>query len=119
MDENAPYLRHAPSIVNVKAIGAGVGIIVGGILLAIGGAWAVSRFVPSPLAAPNDAHRPAIAGPVQPTAPRRELQAFLREKNARLHGRGVDATTGERFIPIEEAMAAMVRQSGAQGQARR
>ena len=110
MDEKAPYLPHAPSIVDLKAIGVGVGIIVGGIAIAIGGAWAASRFVPSPLSAPNDAQAPKIAGPMQRTAPVLELEAFLREKNQRLHGRGVDRVTGEPFIPIEEAMEAMAKE---------
>ena len=108
MDEKAALLPHAPSVVDLKAVLAGVGVMVGGIAIALGGAWAASRFVPSPLAAPNNAERPRIAGPVQRTAPKLELEAFLREKNARLHGRGVDRSTGEPFIPIEEAMQAMV-----------
>ena len=107
MDENAPYLPHAPSIVNLVAVSAGVGIMVGGIALAVLGAWAISRFVPSPVSAPNNAQRPAIAGPVQRTAPSEELDAFLHEKDLRLHGRGVDRATGEPFVPIDEAMKAM------------
>ena len=77
--------------------------------LALAGAWTASRFAASPLAAPNNAERPAIEKPVQRTAPTLELEAFLREKNARLHGRGIDRTTGEPFIPIEEAMRQMAR----------
>jgi hypothetical protein len=107
MDENAPYLPHAPSHVNLVAVLAGVGVMVGGIALAILGAWIASHFVPSPVSAPNNAERPAIAGPVQRTAPSEELDAFLHEKNLRLHGRGIDRTTGEPFVPIEEAMKAM------------
>jgi len=113
MDENAPYLPHVPSRVNLVAVLAGVGIMVGGIVLAVLGAWIVSRFVPSPVSAPNNAERPAIAGPVQRTAPSEELDAFLHEKSLRLHGRGVDRSTGEPFVPIEEAMKAM---AGAQPQ---
>ncbi len=109
MDEKAAYLPHAPSHVDLKAIAVGVGIMVGGIAIAIGGAWAASRFVPSTLSGPNNAERPRIEGPVQRTAPPLELEAFLREKNARLHGRGTDRATGEPFIPIEEAMQAMAQ----------
>ena len=107
MDEKASYLPHAPSHVDIAAIAVGVGIMVGGIVLALVGSWAVSRFVPSPLEAPNDATRPAIAGAVQASAPPLDLQAFDREKAERLHGRGVDPRTGGPFIPIEEAMKAM------------
>ena len=107
MDENAPYLPHAPSHVNLIAVMAGVGIMVGGIVLAIFGAWIASKFVPSPVSAPNNAERPAIAGPVQRTAPSEELDAFLHEKKLRLHGRGVNRATGEPFVPIDEAMKAM------------
>lgn len=107
MDENAPCLPHAPSHVNLVAVLAGVGIMVGGIGLAILGAWIASHFVPSPVSAPNNAERPAIAGPVQRTAPSQELDAFLHAKSLRLHGRGVDRATGEAFVPIEEAMKAM------------
>jgi hypothetical protein len=107
MDENAPYLPHAPSNVNLVAVLAGAGIMVGGIAVALAGAGLVSRVVPSPVSAPNNAERPEIAGPVQRTAPSQELEAFLREKNARLHGRGVDRATGEPFIPIEEAMKSL------------
>jgi hypothetical protein len=113
MDEKAAYLPHAPSMVNLIAVLAGVGIMVGGIVLAILGSWIVSKYVPSPVGAPNNAERPAIAGPVQRTAPSEELDAFLHEKNLRLHGRGVDRSTGEPFVPIEEAMKAM---AGAQAQ---
>ncbi|HZZ93788.1 MAG TPA: hypothetical protein VFE23_14600 [Usitatibacter sp.] len=112
MDEKAPYLPHAPSIVSITAIGVGVGIMVGGIALALAGAWTVSRFVPSPVNAPNNADRPRIMGAVQRTAPPLELDAFLREKNERLHGRGVDRQTGEAFIPIEEAMKTMAAGQG-------
>src|SRR5436305_4174441 len=107
MDEKAPYLPHAPSMVDLAAVMVGLGIMVGGIVLALIGSWAVSRFVPSPLNAPNDATRPAIAAPVQASAPPLDLQDFMREKTERLHGRGIDRRTGEAFVPIEEAMKAM------------
>jgi hypothetical protein len=115
MDENAPYLPHAPSSVSLVAIAVGVAIMVGGIVVALLGAWAVTRFVPSPPDAPNNAERPRIAGPVQRTAPSLELDAFRREKNERLHGRGVDGATGEAFVPIEEAMKSMAAGERKQG----
>jgi hypothetical protein len=109
MDEKAALRPHAPSRVDLRAVGAGVGIMVGGVALAIAGAWIVSGLVPSPRAAPNNAERPRIAGPVQRTAPALEREAFLREKAARLHGRGIDPASGEPFIPIDEAMREMTR----------
>src|SRR5579884_3114361 len=108
MDERSANLPHAPSRVDLVAVGVGVGIMVAGMVLALIGATAVSHFAPSPRSAPNDAQRPKIAGPVQRTAPSLELDAFLREKERRLHGRGVDPRTHEPFIPIEEAMQQMV-----------
>jgi hypothetical protein len=95
-------------MVALPAIAVGIGIMVGGMILAVIGAYVVSLYVPSPRSAPNDAVRPKIAGPVQRTAPSMELDAFLKEKEARLHGRGIDPQTHGPFIPIEEAMKAMV-----------
>lgn len=115
MDERSAELPHAPSTVDLVAIGVGVGIMVGGIGLAILGAWIVSLFVPAPREAPNNAERPAIAGPVQRTAPSLELEAFLREKDQRLHGRGVDRATGETFIPIDEAMKSLAGAAKGEG----
>jgi len=117
MDDQAPYLPHAPSVVSLVGVGVGVGIMVVGIALAVLGAWALSLFVPSPRSEPNNAERPAIAGPVQHTAPSQELQAYLRDKNRRLEGRGVDRATGEPFIPIDEAMKSMA--GAAQGEGAR
>ena len=119
MDERSANLPHAPSRVSLPAVLGGVGIMVGGILIAIAGAWAASRFVPSPTSAPNNAERPEIAGPVQRTAPSQERDAFLAEKNQRLHGRGTDRDTGEPFQPIGEAMKARAAQAPEQGKGAR
>lgn len=107
MDDKAPFLPHAPSRVDLVAVLTGVGIMVGGIVVALVGAWIAAAFAPSPIFAPNNAERPAIAGPVQRTAPSEELDAFLREKNDRLRGHGVDRATGEAYVPIDEAMKQM------------
>jgi hypothetical protein len=115
MDEKSANLPHAPSMVDLPAIGVGVGIMVGGMVLAVIGAAVVSAYAPSPRSAPNNAERPTIAGAVQRTAPPEELAAFLHEKQLRLNGRGVDAKTGEPFIPIEEAMRAMAAASARTG----
>lgn len=108
MDEKSALLAHAPSHVDARAIGVAVAIVAGGIALALLGAWAELPFAASPANAPNNAERPNIEGPVQQTAPRLEREALLREKRARLEGRGVDPKTGEPYVPIEEAMKAMV-----------
>jgi hypothetical protein len=118
MDERSALLPHAPSSVDLPAIGVGVGIMVGGMVLAVIGATIVSAYAPSPRSAPNNAERPRIAGPVQRTAPPQELDAYLHEKELRLHGRGVDAKTGEPFMPIEDAMRAMADTAGRPGGAR-
>jgi hypothetical protein len=115
MDERVAEQPYAPSHVDLRAVIVGVGIMVGGVAIAVVGATAVSHYAPSPRSAPNNAERPAIAGPVQRTAPPLELESFLREKEARLHGRGVDRQTGERYIPIEEAMKAMAAGSTKEG----
>jgi hypothetical protein len=111
MDERVAEQPYAPSRVDLRAIIAGVGIMVGGVVLSVIGATAVSHYTPSPRSAPNNAVRPRIAGPIQRTAPPLELEAFMREKEERLHGRGVDRATGEPFIPIEEAMKAMAAEA--------
>jgi hypothetical protein len=113
MDEKAAWLPHAPSHVSVRAIVAAVGIMAGGVVLALAGAWIVLHFASSPAGAPGNAEPPRIVGPVQYSAPALERQALMREKRARLHGRGTDAQTGEPFIPIEEAMRALADEAGA------
>jgi hypothetical protein len=113
MDEKAAWLPHAPSHVSLRAIVAAAAIMVGGIVLALAGAWIELGFASSPAGAPGNAEPPRIAGPVQYTVPALEREALLRDKRARLHGRGTDAQTGEPFIPIEEAMRALADEARA------
>lgn len=113
MDEKAAWLPHAPSHVSLRAIVAAVGIMAGGIVLALAGAWIELDFAASPAGAPGNAEPARIAGPVQGSAPPLEREALLRDKRARLHGRGTDAHTGEPFIPIEEAMRALADEARA------
>ena len=108
MDEPSARLAHEPSPVRVGAVAVGVATMIGAIVLALAAAAALTAGAVSPRGAPGNAQRPRISGAVQRTDPSSELAAFLREKRARLEGRGVDAATGEPFIPIEEAMKAMV-----------
>ena len=96
--------RRTPSNVNVRAALAGVGVMAGGIAIAIALATIVSSRVPSPRAAPNNAERPAIAGAVQRTDPAAEREALTAAARRRLASSGVDPKTGRRYIPIEEAM---------------
>lgn len=104
MDEHAARRAHAPSNVSVAGVIAGVGVMAAGIGIAIALALAVSSHVPSPRAAPNNAERPEIAGAVQRTDPAAEREALLAAQARRLASSGVDADTGKRYIPIEDAM---------------
>ena len=113
MDEKAAWLPHAPSHVSLRAIVAAVGIMVGGIVLAVAGAWIELGFAASPAGAPGNAQPPRIAGAVQYSAPALEREALMREKRARLEGRGTDARTGEPYIPIEEAMRTLADEARA------
>lgn len=99
------------SDVSLAGIGAGLGVVLGGIAIAVLAPWLVLAEVQAPATAPNDAGPTRTAGPGLQTAGPFELQAFLREKRARLESRGVDAQ-GRAHIPIEEAMGLLVDRDG-------
>jgi hypothetical protein len=82
MDDGHDGAPHAPSSVDLRAIAAAVGIIAGGIALAVAVPWAILARSPAPANAPNNAKRPPIAPPVLQTAPSLDLQSFRREKRA-------------------------------------
>jgi hypothetical protein len=113
MDEKAAGLPHAPSHVSLRAIVAALGLMVGGVVVALAGAWIELGFAASPAGAPGNAEPPRIVGPVQYSAPALEQEALMRDKRARLHGRGTDPQTGEPFIPIGEAMRALADEARA------
>jgi hypothetical protein len=50
---------------------------------------------------------------VQRTVPASERESLMREKYQRLRSAGVDAATGKRHIPIDEAMRLLVDEGGA------
>jgi hypothetical protein len=79
MDDRHPS-AHEASTVDLRAIAVAASIVAGGIALAIAVPWVIVAHGPSPVNAPNNARRPAIAGPVQPTAPALERQAYERAK---------------------------------------
>jgi len=113
MDEAAAARAHAPSTVSVPAVIAGVALMVAGIVGAIAAATFVSGRVPSPRAAPNNAVQPQVSGAVQRTAPADERIELLREKRRRLDSSGIDAQSGKRHIPIDQAMRLMVDERAA------
>lgn len=108
MDEAAARRGHAPSHVSLRAVLAGIGVMVAGIAAAIAAAAFVSARVPSPRDAPNNAKPPAIRGPVQRTVPASERESLMREKYQRLRASGADSSTGRQHIPIEDAMRLLV-----------
>jgi len=71
---------HEPSHVDLRRIGVAAGVVAGGIALAATVPWLIVANAPSPANAPNNAEKPRIAGPVQPTAPRLVREAYEREK---------------------------------------
>ena len=79
MDDRERW-AHEASNVDLRAIAVAASIIAGGIALAITVPWVIVAHGPSPVNAPNNARRPAIAGPVQPTAPAIERRAYERAK---------------------------------------
>jgi hypothetical protein len=113
MDESAARRAHAPSHVSVRAVLAAIGVMAAGIAAAIAAAAFVSARVPSPRDAPDNAKPPAIRGPVQRTVPASERESLMREKYQRLRTAGVDAATGKRHVPIDEAMRLLVDEGAA------
>ncbi|HSN20075.1 MAG TPA: hypothetical protein VLS49_05325 [Usitatibacter sp.] len=106
---------HQAGDLSLKAVGAGLGVIVLGIAIAVGVPWAVIGLSGTPSFAPNDASMPRIRPPVQETTPERDMAAFRREKMERLESYGVDPVTGRVHIPIERAMRMLVERSKAEG----
>lgn len=88
----------------MRGLFAGLGVIVGGIVVALAIASVLVIFDPASANGANDATPPDMAQPALGSAPARERQDLLREQRARLSGEGVDPATGERHIPIERAM---------------
>jgi hypothetical protein len=89
------------SDISLRGIAVGAAIILGGIAFSLGAARLFVR--PVEVTAPQ---RPLLR-----TAPREDLAAFMREKNARLHSRGpIEGDPRHVHIPIEEAMRRLSKQ---------
>jgi hypothetical protein len=110
MAEARDATMHEAANLSLKGIGAGLGVIVVGIALAVCVPWAVIALTGTPSSAPNDAAKPAIRAPVQETDPEPDMAAFRREKLRRLESYGVDPATGRVHIPIERAMQMLAQQ---------
>jgi hypothetical protein len=76
MDEHAESAAHEPSTIDLRALAVAAAIVACGIAMALAAPWFVLARAPSAANAPNNAARPAIEGPVQPTAPALELKAY-------------------------------------------
>ncbi len=111
MAETNPDVRSEPADVNFPGVLAGVGVVLGGIAVALASAWFVTVDTGVDRGAPGNGRPPAIAGPQLQSAAHTELQAFLEEKNRRLEGYGwVDRRAGRVHIPIEAAMRLLAGQ---------
>jgi hypothetical protein len=94
--------------ISVRGLAIGVAIVLAGIAVSLGAAALVAARVDAPLTGPSRGEPPKVEGPRLQTAPRQDLQAFLREKNERLSSSGrVDAQ--HVHIPIEQAMRILAK----------
>jgi hypothetical protein len=116
MAETRDAAVHQAGDISLKGIGAGIGVIVAGIAIAVCVPWIVIALSHVPSNAPNDAAQPKIAPPVQRLVPTEDMEAFRREKMRRLESSGVDPKTGAVHIPIERAMQLLVEQRGKAGE---
>ena len=94
---------------NVNAIGLGALAIVIGIVLALAGAWLLTR---ERGPATNSAAPPsAMAAPRLQTAPQPDRAAYFKAKQQRLTSYGwVDRDAGIAHMPLDEAMRLMAAQ---------
>ena len=111
MAESRDVVLHEAATLSLKGIGAGLGVIVCGIALAIGVPSLIVWLVQAPANAPSDATRPKIRPPVQELSPENDMARFREEKMRRLESYGIDPQTGRAHIPIEQAMRMLVEKS--------
>ncbi|HXS52419.1 MAG TPA: hypothetical protein VN782_07805 [Usitatibacter sp.] len=111
MAEAREAVVHEAATLSLRGIGAGVGVIVCGIAIAIGVPALIVAGVQAPANAPDDASHPKIRPPVQELTPEDDMAAFRREKMRRLESYGIDPRTGRAHIPIERAMRMLVERS--------
>jgi hypothetical protein len=96
------------SDVSLRGLAAGAAVIVVGIAVSIGAAALIATNVPSPATGASSGEPPKIEGPALQTSAHQDLQAYLRDKNARLSSFGrVDAD--HVHIPIERAMRILAK----------
>jgi hypothetical protein len=94
------------------------GILAGGLLIGAGiaasvlGAWLLIGHLGAPAAGPNGSPPARIGAPALQTVPHQDLQAYLREKRARLESSGpVPGEPGRMHIPIEQAMQILAQRN--------
>ena len=94
--------------ISPRGLGIGAAIVLTGIAASIGVAALVTLKVAAPATGPSGGTPPKIEGPRLQTSPHQDLQAFLREKQARLasFGRVDDEHV---HIPIERAMRILAK----------
>ena len=96
------------SDISLRGLGVGAAIVAGGIAAALGAAALITWLVAAPATGPSYGEPPRIEGARLQTSPHDDLQAFLREKNARLSSSGpVDEQ--HVHIPIEQAMRTLAK----------
>jgi hypothetical protein len=94
--------------VSLRGLAVGAGIVIAGIAISLAASALVVSLVRAPATGPSAGSEPPVAGPALQTAPRQDLAAFKREKQARLSGYGrVDAH--HVHIPIERAMRILAK----------
>ena len=103
--------KREKSDVDLRAILAGAGVVIAGILVALAAPAFILVHNAAPANAPNNARLPALAAPRQPTAPGEDIAAFRQEKAQRLESQGYDAETGTWHVPIERAMALLEKEA--------
>jgi hypothetical protein len=111
MAEANSRVVHEAGDISLRGIGAGVGVIVAGIAIAVGVPWLVIAASSVPSNAPSDAVKPRLQAPVQETAPLEDIAALRRDKMRRLESEGIDPSTGAHHIPIERAMRMLAARS--------
>jgi hypothetical protein len=94
--------------ISPRGLGIGAAVVVIGIVASIAGAALVTWLVAAPATGASGGEPPKIEGPRLQTSAHQDLQAFLREKNARLASFGrVDEQ--HVHIPIERAMQILAK----------
>ena len=96
------------SDISLRGLAVGAAIVVGGIAVALGAAALVAWLAPAPVTGPSYGEPPKIEGARLQTSAHEDLEAFLRDKNARLSSSGpVDEQ--HVHIPIEQAMRILAK----------